>query len=237
MSTRPDTPRSGPRSAEALAELERLLSLCEVQAVRSGVPFPLGAHPRGDGVNFAIFSRHATGVRLDLFANPEDAVPTRSIVLDAARNKTGDIWHVWLAGIPPGQLYGFRIAGRTRPTRGTASIRTSSWWTPTRPPSRPSPAPTRTARPATIRPRPQKDLSFSDVDNADTAPKCVVTHGDFDWQGDQPLRHPWGSTVIYELHVRGYTIDPSAGTEFPGTYRGLIQKIPHLKDWASPRWS
>jgi glycogen operon protein len=68
------------------------------------------------------------------------------------------------------------------------------------------------------------------VDNADTAPKCVITHGDFDWQGDQPLRHPWASTVIYEMHVRGYTIHPSAGTAFPGTYRGLIEKIPHLKD-------
>ena len=60
-------------TAAQLDELERLLSLCEVQAVRSGVPLPLGAHPAGDGVNFAIFSRHATGVRLDLFANPEDA--------------------------------------------------------------------------------------------------------------------------------------------------------------------
>jgi len=69
------------------------------------------------------------------------------------------------------------------------------------------------------------------VDNADTAPKCIVTHGDFDWQGDEPLCHPWDRrSSIYELHVRGYTIDPSAGTEFPGTYRGLIQKIPHLMD-------
>ena len=115
MSTRVPRPHS---SAEELAELERLLKLCEVQAVRSGVALPLGAHPRGEGVNFAIFSRHATGVRLDLFAHPEDAMPTRSIILDAARNKTGDIWHVWLAGIRPGQLYGFRIAGPYAPHDG-----------------------------------------------------------------------------------------------------------------------
>jgi glycogen operon protein len=89
-----------------------------MQAIRSGVPFPLGAHPRGEGVNFAIFSRHATGVRLDLFADCEDATPRRTIVLDAARNKTGDIWHVWLAGIPAGQLYGFRIAGPYAPHEG-----------------------------------------------------------------------------------------------------------------------
>ena len=82
---------------------------------------------------------------------------------------------------------------------------------------------------ATICRRRSKDLSFSEVDNAASAPKCVVTHDDFDWQGDQPLRLPWTSTVIYELHVRGYTIDPSAGVRFPGTYRGLIEKIPYLK--------
>ena len=105
-------------NAVQLAELERLLRLCEVQAVRTGVPFPLGARPRRDGVNFAIFSRHASGVRLDLFDHAEDALPARSIILDAARNKTGDIWHVWLEGIQPGQLYGFRVAGPYAPHEG-----------------------------------------------------------------------------------------------------------------------
>jgi glycogen operon protein len=102
-----------PRRAEQLDELERLLEQCEVQAVRSGAPLPLGANMRGDGVNFAIFSRHATGVRLDLFDRAGDRAPARSIILDATRNKTGDIWHVWLEGIRPGQLYGFRIASAT----------------------------------------------------------------------------------------------------------------------------
>jgi glycogen operon protein len=233
MSTRPPeppAPGSRARRTEELAALERLLGLCEVQAVRSGVPFPLGAHPRGDGVNFAIFSRHATGVRLDLFAGAEDATPTRSILLDAARNKTGDIWHVWLAGILPGQLYGFRIAGPYAPHEGHRfnpnKLVVDPYATAIAPIARHD-----RYRAAGYDPSsPEKDLSFSDVDNADTAPKCVVTHGDFDWQGDQPLRHPWGSTVIYELHVRGYTIDPRAGTEFAGTYRGLIQRIPYLKD-------
>jgi glycogen operon protein len=83
---------AGPaRDAEQFEELERLLDLCEVQTVRSGAPLPLGAHLRGNGVNFAIFSRHATGVRLDLFDRAEDLVSARSIILDAARNKTGDI--------------------------------------------------------------------------------------------------------------------------------------------------
>jgi glycogen operon protein len=234
MSARPPEPpaasRASAQRAEELAALERLLGLCEVQAVRSGVPFPLGARPRGEGVNFAIFSRHATGVRLDLFASAQDAAPTRSIVLDAARNKTGDIWHVWLAGIPPGQLYGFRIAGPYAPHEGhrfnPTKLVVDPYATAIAPIASHDPYRAAGYDPSS----PAKDLSLSDVDNADTAPKCVVTHGDFDWQGDQPLRHPWGSTVIYELHVRGYTIQPSAGTDFPGTYRGLIQKIPYLKE-------
>ena len=176
-----------------------------------GRALPLGAHLRGDGVNFAIFSRHATGVRLDLFDHAEDAIPARSIILDAARNKTGDIWHVWLEGIAPGQLYGFRIAGPYAPHEGHRFN-----------PNKLLVDPYATAiapiaghdfhRAVGYDPTsPQKDLSFSEVDNAATAPKCVVTHADFDWQGDQPLRLPWASTVIYELHVRGYTIHPSAG--------------------------
>ena len=227
MSTRMPRPDS---SAEQLAELERLLKLCEVQGVRSGVPLPLGARPRGDGVNFAIFSRHATGVRLDLFARPEDAMPTRSIILDAARNKTGDIWHVWLAGIRPGQLYGFRIAGPYAPHAGHRFNPNKLVVDPYATAIASLPGHDFQAAVAYDPSSAQKDLSFSEVDDAGAAPKSIVTHEDFDWQGDQPLRHSWTSTVIYELHVRGYTIDPGAGVRFPGTYRALIEKIPHLKD-------
>ena len=116
------------------------------------------------------------------------------------------------------------------PTRDTVSIRTSCWSIPTRRPLLSVPNCDFGAALGYDPSSPQKDLSLSEVDDAATAPKCVVTHADFDWQGDQPLCHPWESTVIYELHVRGYTIHPSAGVSCPGTYRGLIQKIPYLKD-------
>lgn len=181
-------------------------------------------------MNFAIFSRHATGVRLDFFDHVEGSVPTRSILFDSARNKTGDIWHVWLEGIRPGQLYGFRFAGPYAPHDGHRFN-----------PDKLVVDPYATA--IALIPgcdflpslgydssSPQKDLSFSQADSAATAPKSVVSHADFDWEGDQPLRHPWESTVIYELHVRGYTVHPSAGVSFPGTYRGLVDKIPYLKD-------
>ncbi len=215
--------------ANDFAELERLLSLCQVQSVRSGVPFPLGARLRGNGVNFAIFSRHATGVRLDLFENSADADPARVFILNAARNKTGDIWHVWVEGVQPGQLYGLRMTGpyapheghRFNPNKlvldpyasaitpvGTYDFRAAFGYDPS---------------------SSEKDLSFSEVDDAAIAAKCVLTHADFDWCGDQPLRRSWESTVIYELHVRGYTFHPSAVNSFPGTYRGLTEKIPYLK--------
>ena len=219
-----------PDRIEQFDELERLLALCEVQAIRSGVPLPLGAHLRGNGENFAIFSRHATGVRLDLFDRPEDTAPARGIILDATKNKTGDIWHVWLEGVRPGQLYGFRVAGPYAPHDGHRFNPNKLVL---------DPCATAIAPPLDADARfavgydpssPQKDLSFSDLDNAGSAPKCVVGYDDFDWHGDQPLRLPWTSTVICELHVRGYTIGPSAGVQAPGTYRGLMQKIPYLKE-------
>jgi isoamylase len=222
--------RSSRPSPEQLAELERLLSLCEVQAVRSGVPLPLGAHLRGNGVNFAVFSRHATGVRLDLFDHAEAAMPVRTIILDAARNKTGDIWHVWLEGIQPGQLYGLRVAGPYSPSEGHRFIPNKLLVDPYATAIAPPPNPDSRTDSDYDRSSPRSDLSFSEVDDVATTSKCVITHEDFDWQGDQPLRHPWTSTVVYELHVRGYTIHPSAGVRFPGTYRGLIEKIPYLKE-------
>ena len=77
----------------------------------SGVPLPLGTYACGEGVNFAFFSRHASRVRLEFFAHPDDATATRVIDLDPVRNRTGDVWHVWIGGIRPGQLYAYRVDG------------------------------------------------------------------------------------------------------------------------------
>ncbi len=219
-----------PRRTEQLDELERLLALCEVQAIRSGAPLPLGASRRGNGVNFAIFSRNATGVRLDLFDRAEDRTASRSIILDAARNKTGDIWHVWLEDIQPGQLYGFRVAGPYAPRDGHRFNPNKLVLDPYATAIVPSAERDSRIALGYDPTSSEQDLSFSEIDNASSASKCVVGFEDFDWRGDQPLRLPWTSTVIYELHVRGYTIDRSAGATHPGTYRGLIEKIRYLKD-------
>src|ERR1700685_4766708 len=80
--------------------------------VQAGTPFPIGGqHQQGDGVCFVLFSRHATGVRLELYQHPDDSSPVRIIDFDPVRHRTGDIWHVWIRGIAAGQLYGYRVEG------------------------------------------------------------------------------------------------------------------------------
>jgi isoamylase len=86
--------------------------------VRAGSPLPLGTQEKGGGVNFAMFSRDASRVRLELFDHPEDVVPARVIDLDSARNRTGEVWHVWVEGIGPGQLYACRVDGPYEPSEG-----------------------------------------------------------------------------------------------------------------------
>ena len=91
----------------------------EVGDVQAGNPLPIGgAHRQGSGVNFVLFSRHATGVRLELYQNADDSSPSRIIDFDPVRHRTGDVWHVWVGGILAGQLYGYRVEGPYLPEEG-----------------------------------------------------------------------------------------------------------------------
>jgi isoamylase len=205
-------------------------ALCESGEVRRGNPLPWGPHPHGDGVNFALPSRHATRVRLELYQNPDDASASKVIDLDPVRHRTGDVWHVWVRGIASGQLYAYRIDGPYQPQEGqrfnvnkllldpfaTAIAGVSDW--------------NFAAARGYDSSSNQADLSFSTTDNAKVTPKCVFTYEHFDWEADLPPRHPAADTVIYETHVRGFTIHPSSGVAYPGTFRGLTEKIPYLRD-------
>ncbi len=205
-------------------------AVSESTEVRRGVPLPLGAHESGGGVNFAFFSRHATHVQLEFFDHSKDATPARVTNLDPAYNRTGDVWHVWIEGIRSGQLYGYRVDGPYQPLQGhrfnfkkllldphaTAISRLTDW------DFSPAGGDDQSA--------PENDPAPSKVDDAGAMPKCVFIREHFAWHDDRPLRHPWSSTVIYETHVRGFTIHPSAGVEHPGSYRGLMEKISHLKE-------
>ena len=118
-----------------VAQLHEYLSkVCDSADVRAGAPLPLGTQAIAGGINFALFSRHATRVRLELFAHPEDAKPVRVIDLDPVRHRTGDVWHVWVAGINPGQLYAYRV-GRTlsSPAKAIVSMSIGCSWIPSRP--------------------------------------------------------------------------------------------------------
>ncbi len=199
-------------------------------SVRVGSPLPLGTSRRENGGNFAFISRHATGVRLELFDHPYDQAPAWQIDLDPLRNRTGDVWHVWVDQIQPGQLYAYRVNGPYLPREGqrfnfarllldpyaTAISRSDHWDFSKALGYDPS--------------NPGQDLICSNVDDSAAIPKCVFTHEHFDWNEDQPPKHSWSRTIIYETHVRGFTFHPSSGVQKPGTYCGLLEKIPHLKD-------
>ncbi len=206
-----------------------IAEISEHADVQAGSPLPLGIQERGGGVNFAIFSRSASRVRLEFFDHPEDAAPARVIDLDSAHNRTGDVWHVWVKGIGLGQFYAYRVDGPYEPSEGhrfnfnrllldpfaTAISQLPRW-------------DFALARgyDSSV---PEQDLAISKLDNSRSMPKCVFVNEPFEWDGDQPPRHPWSKTVIYETHVRGFTIHPKSGVGHPGTYRGLMEKIPYLK--------
>ena len=199
--------------------------------IQAGNPLPIGgAHEQAGGVNFVLFSRHATGVRLEFYQNPDDSSPSRTIDLDPVCHRTGDIWHVWVRGIAAGQLYGYRVEGPYQPEEGhrfnphkllldpyaRAIAGVKDW--------------DLTAARGYDSSSNLADLSFSTVDNAGAAPKCIFTLDHFDWERDAPPKHSASDLVIYETHVRGFTIHPSASAAHPGTFAGLTEKIPYLEE-------
>src|ERR1700683_3207122 len=168
--------------------------------VRSGSPVPWGAHAYGEGVNFALFSRNATNVRLEFYENSDDGKPSRVIELDSVRHRTGDIWHAWVQGVRSGQLYGYRVDGPYKPEEGhrfnanklllapfapaIASVRNWDF------------DKARGYDPSSD----QADLSFSSVDNAGSAAKSVYVHEHFDWEDDVAPCCAASEMVIYETH-------------------------------------
>jgi isoamylase len=204
--------------------------ISECADVRPGSPLPLGIHEKGGGINFAIFSRNASRVRLELFGHPEDAVPARIIDLDSACNRTGDVWHVWVEGISSGQLYAYRMDGPYEPNEGHRFNFNKLLLDPFATAISPLPDWDFGLALGYDPLAPEQDLALSKLDNSSSMPKCVIINEHFEWDGDRPPRHPWSKTVIYETHVRGFTIHPNAGVDHPGTYRGLMEKIPYFKE-------
>ena len=187
-----------------------------------GRAYPLGATWDGQGVNFALFSENATAVDLCLFEHPKARQENHRIRLP---ERTDQIWHGYLPEIRPGQYYGYRVHGPYDPQAG----------------HRFNPAkclldPYAQAVSGTIEwsdamfgyriGDPQADLSLDDRDNARYVPKGVVIDPAFTWGGDQLLRTPWDRTIIYEMHVKGFTArHPDVPKHERGTYAGLTSPV------------
>jgi glycogen operon protein len=185
-----------------------------------GASVPLGATVGRDGVNFSVFSRHASGIELLFFDGPDAARPTRIVPLDPTVNRTYHYWHAFVPGVQPGQLYGYRVEGSYDPARGMRFDPTKLLLDPY---GRGVAVPARYSRAAARKPG----------DNAATAMKSVVVDPrTYDWEGDAPLRRPASQTIVYEMHVRGFTRHPTSGVadRTRGTYAGLLGKIPYLQD-------
>ncbi len=197
-------------------------SIIRTAGLRPGNRSPLGATLKPDGVNFSLFSRHADKVFLRLYANPEDSQP-REIMLN--RSAVG-YWHVFVEKAGPGQLYAFRIEGAYKPDHGLRYNRHMLLLDPyARALS--GPCENRDGSLFDYEPSSGEWLSPGRVDSSASMPRCVVVDDGFDWQQvPRPLVLP-EETVIYEVHVRGFT--QNAAVEHPGTYLGLIEKIPYLK--------
>lgn len=164
-----------------------------------GSSFPLGATVAGDGVNFSLYSKSASTVELLFFDTADCARPSRVISLDRQRHRTYHYWHAFVPQTKPGQLYGYRVHGSFDPASG---LRFDPQKVLLDPYGRAVAIPRDYDRTAASRPG----------DNAAQAMKSVVADaGGYDWEGDRPLRHPYARTVIYEMHLAGFTRHPNSG--------------------------
>jgi len=212
-----------PRRSNAIAQHVRLTPTgndpemnlhCE-----PGQSAPLGATVVNGGVNFSLFSRSATGVELVFFDHQNDAKPSRAIALDPVANRTYHYWHAFVPRVRPGQIYAYRVSGPNDPASGLrfdpAKILLDPY-----------------GREVVVPDAYSREAASREGDNAATAMKSVVVNpAAYDWEGDTPLRLPSSRTIIYEMHVGGFTRHPNSGVDKPvrGTYAGLIEKIPYLR--------
>ena len=172
-------------------------------------PLPYGAIVHPAGVEFKVFSRSATAMRVLLYKRVADREPSEIVHFDRDLNRWGDVWSVFVPGVKPGQLYHYQADGPFNPEVGHRFD----------------------SKARLIDPY-AKALAghFQRADDGVVRPpRCVVVDDEFDWQGDRHLRRDLSETIIYEMHVRGFTRSGSSGVGHPGTYEALIEKIPYLE--------
>jgi isoamylase len=185
-----------------------------------GKSFPLGSTLVPGGANFSVFAKYSTGAQFLLFDDIDAPNPSRVIDLDPRSNRTYHYWHAFVPGINAGQIYAYRVSGPFDPVRGLRFDPNKVLL---------DPYGKCIARPAGR----SREAARHPGDNAASALRNVVVDPSaYDWEGDAPLGRPFAKTIIYEMHVGGFTRHPSSGLspERRGTYAGLIHKIPYLRD-------
>lgn len=170
---------------------------------------PYGANVSDRGVQFTIFSRSATGMRVLLYNHVDDRDPTEVIDLDRNVDRWGDVWSVLIPGLKAGQLYHFQANGPFDPEAG-------QWFD-------------GNARLVDPYAKALAGCFQESTDGLIRPPKCVVVDDHFDWEGDRHVRRPLSESIIYEMHVRGFTQSKTAKVHCPGSYLGVIEKIPYLQ--------
>ena len=185
-----------------------------------GSSAPLGATVTCGGVNFSLYSRDATRIELLFFDHADDALPSRIIHLDPSIHRTYHYWHVFISDAQAGQLYGYRVHGPLDPVQGMRFDPAKLLIDPY-------------GRGVVVPGSYSREAAKQKGDNLAMAMKSVVVDpGLYDWKGDTPLHRPCSQTIIYEMHVKGFTRHPSSGVteDTRGTFHGLIEKIPYLQD-------
>jgi isoamylase len=199
--------------------MNKILETMTTKTEPIGQSSPLGATVADGGVNFSLFSRTATGVELLFFDRVDDGTPSRVVRIDPVTNRTYHYWYVFVPGVRPGQIYAYRLEGPIAPASGLRFDAAKVLLDPY-------------GRGVVVPKHYDREAARREGDNAASAMKSVVVDPDaYDWEGDIPLCRPSARTIIYEMHVRGFTRHPNSGVseETRGTYAGLIEKIPYLQ--------
>lgn len=184
-----------------------------------GRSFPLGATVSPEGVNFCVYSSTCLKLELLLFDSASDREPSQTIAFDPQQHRSVHYWHLFVPGLKAGQIYAYRAYGDFAPERGLRFDANKILLDPY-------------AKAIVGWETYRRTAAIEPGNNAAHALKCVVVDPTaYDWEDDIPLQVPYAQSVIYELHVGGFTHHPSSGVavEKRGTYAGLIEKIPYLK--------
>ena len=196
--------------------------------VQNGMPIGFGAILQPNGVNFSIYSKDAEEVNLVLFESENAKEPSAVINFDPVKNKTGNIWHIFIEGLKAGTLYLYKVDGPYNPPQGLRFNKNKYLFDPY------AKAFTSGSVFKAYNKLHKKGFAQNaggEIFDLSDFPKCVVIDDDFDWEGDRPLNYPLEKSVIYETHIKGFTASKTSGLaeQFAGTYKGFSQKIDYLK--------